>query len=53
MGDYGRYYDSVYETLKNGAPQLVSEEEALTNIQILEAGFNQPSPSVYKVEDLT
>ena len=53
VGDYGRYYDSVYETLKNGAPQLVSEEEALTNIQILEAGFNQPSPSVYKVEDLT
>ena len=53
VGDYGRYYDSVYETLRNGAPQLVSEEEALTNIQILEAGFNQPSPSVYKVEDLT
>ncbi|MFQ8676798.1 MAG: oxidoreductase [Enterococcus avium] len=52
VGDYGRYYDSVYETLRNGAPQLVSEEEALTNIQILEAGFNQPSPSVYKVEDL-
>ena len=23
VGDYGRYYDAVYETLKNGAPQLV------------------------------
>lgn len=52
LGDYGRYYDSVYETLKNGAEKLVSDEEALTNIQILEAGFNAPSPSVYKVEEL-
>ncbi|GAB2021531.1 oxidoreductase [Pseudolactococcus yaeyamensis] len=52
LGDYGRYYDSVYETLKNGADKLVSDEETLTNIQILEAGFKAPSPSVYKVEEL-
>jgi predicted dehydrogenase len=52
LGDYGRYYDSVYETLRNGAEKLVSDEEALTNIQILEAGFKVPSPSVYKVEEL-
>ncbi|MBO0412560.1 oxidoreductase [Enterococcus hulanensis] len=52
VGDYGRYYDSIYDTLKNGAPPLVSEEEALTNIQILEAGFNQPSPSIYTLEEL-
>ncbi|MGG5358730.1 MULTISPECIES: oxidoreductase [unclassified Enterococcus] len=51
VGDYGRYYDSVYNTLKNGAEKLVSEEEALTNIQILEAGFNEPSPSVYEMEE--
>lgn len=52
VGDYGRYYDAVYETLKNGAEQLVSQEEALTNIQILEAGFDQSSPSVYTMEAL-
>lgn len=52
VGDYGRYYDSVYETLKNGMKQLVSEEETLTNIQILEAGFTQPSPSIYTMEEL-
>lgn len=52
VGDYGRYYDAVYETLKNGAEPLVSQEEALTNIQILEAGFRQSSPSVYTMEAL-
>lgn len=52
VGDYGRYYDAVYETLKNGAEPLVSQEEALTNIQILEAGFHQSSPSVYTMEPL-
>lgn len=52
LGDYGRYYDAVYETLKNGAEKLVSDEEALTNIQILEAGFRAPSPSVYQMEEL-
>lgn len=52
VGDYGRYYEAVYETLKNGAEPLVSQEEALTNIQILEAGFHQSSPSVYTMEAL-
>ena len=51
VGDYGRYYDAVYETLKNGAPQLVTEEQALTNIEILEAGFLNPSPSVYHLKE--
>ena len=51
VGDYGRYYDAVYETLKNGAPQLITEEQALTNIEILEAGFLNPSPSVYRLKE--
>ncbi|MDR0846976.1 MAG: oxidoreductase [Lactobacillales bacterium] len=47
LGDYGRYYDSVYATLRHGAPQLVSEEDALTNIEILEKGFaSSANPSV-------
>ncbi|WP_125760743.1 oxidoreductase [Companilactobacillus hulinensis] len=49
IGDYGLYYDSVYDTLVNGAPKLVTDEQVLTDIELLEAGFNQPSPSVYNV----
>lgn len=52
VGDYGKYYDSVYNTLKNGADKLVTEEQALTNMQILEAGFYQNSPSIYNMEEL-
>ena len=40
VGDYGRYYDAVYETLKNGAPQLVTKEQALTNIEIFRSRFS-------------
>ncbi|MEC2685035.1 oxidoreductase, partial [Bacillus thuringiensis] len=36
----------------NGAPKLVKDEEAVTNIEILENGFAAPSPSVYKLEAL-
>jgi predicted dehydrogenase len=46
-GDYGCVYDAAYETIVNGAPKLVSDEEALTNLEILENGFKNPSPSVY------
>lgn len=49
IGDYGMYYDSVYETIVNGAPKLVTDEQVLTDIELLEAGFYQPSPSIYDV----
>ena len=52
LGDYGRFYDAAYETIVNGAPKLVKDEEAVTNIEILENGFAAPSPSVYKLEAL-
>lgn len=45
-GDYGRVYDALYETLINGAANYVSEVEALTNLEILEKAFRQPSPSL-------
>lgn len=51
VGDYGRYYDSVVATIKNGAAPLVTEEQALANIEILEAGFKSPSPSIYILEE--
>ena len=45
QGDYGRVYDALYETLINGKPNYVSEIEVLTNLEILERGFEQPSPA--------
>lgn len=45
QGDYGRVYDALYETLVNGKPNFVSETEAFTNLEILERGFEQASPS--------
>lgn len=44
-GDYGRVYDALYDTLVNGRESFVSESDALTNIEILERGFAQPSPA--------
>ncbi|XXD07737.1 oxidoreductase [Klebsiella sp. R445] len=45
-GDYGRVYDALYDTLVNGRENYVNESEVLTNMEILERGFEQPSPSV-------
>lgn len=39
VGDYGRYYDALYETLAHGAPQLVTPEETIAQIEILENGI--------------
>jgi len=45
VGDYGRVYDALYETILNGKPNYVREIEAMTNLEILERGFEQASPS--------
>jgi len=45
IGDYGRVYDALYDTLKNGAPNYVKETEVLTNLEILERAFEQASPA--------
>ncbi|EJH4504884.1 oxidoreductase [Cronobacter sakazakii] len=44
-GDYGRVYDALYDTLVNGAPNYVRESDMLTNLEILERGFEQASPA--------
>lgn len=36
QGDYARYYDALYETLVNGAEKLVTDEQVLTQMAILE-----------------
>lgn len=35
VGDYSLFYAHLYKTLKDGAPQLVSKEETLKQIEIL------------------
>ena len=35
-GDYGLYYDHLYETILNGATLLVSAEQTMTRMRILE-----------------
>ena len=40
-GDYGRYYDALYATIMQGAPRLVTEEQTMEQMRILEnAGQN-------------
>lgn len=46
QGDYGRVYDHLYESIINGAEKLVSDEEALTNMEILQSGFEGENPKV-------
>ena len=35
-GDYARYYDALYETIINGVPPLVTKEQTLQQMSILE-----------------
>ncbi|MBQ9823927.1 MAG: Gfo/Idh/MocA family oxidoreductase [Solobacterium sp.] len=37
-GDYGYYYDALYETIRNGKPQLVTHEQTLWQLEMLETG---------------
>ena len=39
-GDYGLYYDALYETIINDKEKLVKDEETLLQIQILEEGIH-------------
>ena len=38
-GDYGYYYDALYDTLKNNQEVLVKPEQTLLQIKILEDGI--------------
>lgn len=50
VGDYGRVYDAVYDTIINGAPKLVSDEQMLTVVELMSHGFDAPSPSVFRYD---
>lgn len=38
-GDYGTYYDYLYETLANGAEKLVKDEHTIWQLEMLEEGI--------------
>ncbi|WP_233209023.1 MULTISPECIES: Gfo/Idh/MocA family oxidoreductase [unclassified Erwinia] len=38
-GDYARYYDALYDTLIHGQPKLVSDQQTLLQIRLLEEGI--------------
>lgn len=39
LGDYGRIYDAAYNSLVNGAEKLITDDQMLKVIEILESGF--------------
>lgn len=41
VGDYSRVYEDIYETLINGKPKAVKDEETLLQIEMLEKGIQQ------------
>lgn len=46
LGDYGRVYDAMYASIVEKKPKLVSDQELLTDMAILEQGIAQKGPHV-------
>ncbi|AYA77506.1 NAD(P)-dependent oxidoreductase [Bacillus sp. Y1] len=40
VGDYGRIYDGVYESIIHGKEKIVKDEETIRQMEILEEGIN-------------
>ena len=40
MGDYAYYYDALYETIAHGKEQLVTKEQTLLQLHMLEEGIS-------------
>ena len=40
VGDYSRIYEGIYESIVNGAPKIVKDEETLKQMEILEEGIH-------------
>lgn len=49
IGDYGKVYDHMYETIMSKKPKLVSDEEILTVVEILEKGLEGPNPKLFSL----
>lgn len=52
VGNYGNYYESILRTIKDNNPVLVTEEQILTTMEIMEKGFIGNSPSVISLSPL-
>lgn len=50
QGDYGKVYDNVYTAILHGGEKLVSDRELLTNMEILERGFEESGPHVVELK---
>lgn len=40
-GDYGRYYAALHDTIVDGAPRLVTPEQTISQVELLEEGVRQ------------
>ncbi len=40
IGDYGRIYDGIYNTIINGTPKVVKDEETILQMEMLETGIS-------------
>lgn len=40
-GNYGRFYEGIYETIMNGKDKIVKDDETIRQMEILEEGINQ------------
>ncbi|WP_046174190.1 oxidoreductase [Domibacillus indicus] len=50
QGDYGKVYDNLHAVILGDEEKLVSDEELLTNMEILERGFEKAGPHVVELE---
>jgi hypothetical protein len=48
-GDYGAVYDAMNRAIHYGHEKLVSDEEILTNIKILQNGLSKETPCVFSI----
>ena len=46
IGDYGKIYDNLYEVIINGKEKIISDEETLIVMKILENGFIGENPKI-------
>ncbi|MBD1380508.1 oxidoreductase [Metabacillus arenae] len=51
LGDYGKVYDHLFDVIVKHAKKLVSDEEILTVVQILEAGVTGENPKILELAD--
>jgi predicted dehydrogenase len=50
-GDYGRIYDNFYEAIVNNKTKLISDEEILTVMKILEMGIQGNNPKIFSFKN--